>query len=45
MYPFLCRFIPERAANAVMLLWYCVLCVLIFMLSAERDTGFLYLGL
>jgi len=45
VYPFLCRFIPERAANAIMLTWYLLLCVLIYILSAEPDTGFLYLGL
>jgi hypothetical protein len=45
LYSFLCRFIPECAVNAIMLLWYLLLCVLIFVLSAEPDTGFLYLGL
>lgn len=45
MYPFLCRHVPASVANAIMLVWYLLLCVLIFILSAEPDTGFLYLGL
>ena len=42
MYLFLCRYLPLRAANAVMLLWYLLLCIVIFLFSAENESGFLY---
>ena len=42
MYGFLCTYLPERLANAVMFFWYLLLAVLIFMLSAEHEVGFLY---
>jgi len=45
MYRFLCTYLPEQGANIMMLLWYLLLCVLIFVLSLEPDAGFLYLAL
>lgn len=43
MYHLLRRFMPEKAADILMILWYLFLCIGIYIFSVDPDAGFVYL--